>query len=106
MLQVSVNKPPANMSKRINIVLPDETVSVLDRAAAQGTRSSFISKAVLHYVETQGRKALRKQLEAGYRANSDQSLALAIEWFPLEEEAAIKMRRSGQKKKPHKTKWP
>ena len=59
---------------------PDETLSVLDRAASKGTRSSFIPKAVLHYVATQGRKALRKQLEAGYRANSDHSLALAAEW--------------------------
>jgi len=90
------------MSKRINIVLPDETVSVLDRAATKGTRSSFISKAVLHYVETHGRKALRKQLEAGYRANSDQSLALATEWFPLEEEVAIKMAGSRQKRDPTK----
>ncbi len=92
------------MSKRINIVLPDETVSVLERAATKGTRSSFISKAVLHYVETQGRKTLRKRLAAGYRANSEQSLAIAAEWFPLEEEAAIKMAGSAPKKKLNKTK--
>ena len=30
------------MSKRINIVLPDETLAVLDRVAAKGARSRFI----------------------------------------------------------------
>jgi hypothetical protein len=36
------------MSKRINIVLPDTTVKVLDRVAPKGDRSRFISQAVLH----------------------------------------------------------
>ena len=80
------------MSKRINILLPDETVSVLDRAATKGTRSAFISKAVLHYVETQGREALREQLKAGYRANNKESLALATEWLLLEEEAPSRLK--------------
>ena len=75
------------MSKRINIILPDKTVAVLDRVASKGRRSSFISRAVLHYVETQGRQSLRAQLEAGYRANAQRDLEIAAEWFPLEEEA-------------------
>ena len=41
------------MSKRINIILPDKTVAVLDRVASKGTRSRFIDRAVRHYVETQ-----------------------------------------------------
>jgi hypothetical protein len=40
MLQVSVNESPTNMSKRINIVLPDKTLAVLDRVTPKGTRSS------------------------------------------------------------------
>ena len=94
------------MSKRINIVLPDETVSVLDRVLPKGNRSTFISKAVLHYIETHGRQALRKQLEAGYRANKEHSLAVATEWFPLEEEAATKTPKSPNAKKTAKTKRP
>jgi CopG family transcriptional regulator/antitoxin EndoAI len=73
------------MSKRINIILPDTTVAVLDRVTAN--RSRFIDRAVLHYVETQGRQSLREQLKAGYRANAERDLAIAAEWFPLEEEA-------------------
>ena len=50
------------MSKRINIILPDKTVAVLDRLAPQG------------------RKNPREQLKAGYRANAERDLALAAEW--------------------------
>ena len=75
------------MSVRLNIILPETTVSVLDRVAAKGGRSRFIDRAVLHYVQTQGKQSLRKQLEAGYRANAAYDLELAAEWFPLEEEA-------------------
>jgi metal-responsive CopG/Arc/MetJ family transcriptional regulator len=79
------------MSKRINVVLPDDTITVLDRVTSKGTRSTFISKAVLHYVGSRGRQAIRKQLEAGYRANGDRNVSMAAEWFPLEEEASKKM---------------
>jgi CopG family transcriptional regulator/antitoxin EndoAI len=75
------------MSKRINIVLPDTTARVLDRVAPKGDRSRFISQAVLHYVETVGKQNLKQQLATGYRANVEESLAIALEWFPLEEEA-------------------
>ena len=75
------------MTKRINVVLPVETIKVLDRVAPKGSRSRFISRAVLHYVETQGKKSLREQLKAGYLANAGENLKIAAEWFPLEEEA-------------------
>jgi CopG family transcriptional regulator/antitoxin EndoAI len=75
------------MSKRINIVLPDTTVRVLDRVAPKGDRSRFISQAVLHYVESVGQQNLREQLKAGYQANAKEGLRIALEWFPLEEEA-------------------
>jgi CopG family transcriptional regulator/antitoxin EndoAI len=75
------------MSKRINIILPEKTLAVLDRVAPRGNRSRFVSDAVLHYVEMQGKQSLRQQLKAGYLANADESLKIATEWFPLEEEA-------------------
>ena len=87
------------MSKRINIILPDATVAVLDRVASKGTRSRFIDCAVRHYVETQGRASLREQLKAGYRANAERDLAMAAEWFPLEEEAWHTFEASGKPKK-------
>jgi CopG family transcriptional regulator/antitoxin EndoAI len=74
------------MSKRINIMLPERTLAVLDRVAPRGNRSQFVSRAVLHYVETQGKQSLCEQLKAGYLANADENLRIAAEWFPLEEE--------------------
>ncbi len=74
------------MSKRINIILPDKTVSVLDRVTTKGTRSRFISRAVLHFVETAGKESLRDRLKKEAMANAERDVALAAEWFPLEEE--------------------
>jgi len=75
------------MSKRINIILPEKTASVLDRLTSKGNRSRFIDRAGWHYIETHSRESLIGQLKAGYRANADRDLSVAAEWFPLEEEA-------------------
>ena len=74
------------MSVRINVILPDETVRVLDRVAPKGNRSRVISEAVLHYVSSRGRSNLAEQLKAGALANAKRDMAIAEEWFPLEEE--------------------
>jgi CopG family transcriptional regulator / antitoxin EndoAI len=92
------------MSKRINIILPDKTVAILDRVASKGARSRFIDRAVRHYVETQGKERLREQLKAGYRANAERDLAMAAEWFPLEEKAWETFEASRTSRKPLKTK--
>jgi metal-responsive CopG/Arc/MetJ family transcriptional regulator len=75
-------------SKRINIILPESTLAVLDRVAPRGNRSRLVSDAVLHYVETHGKQRLHEQLKAGYLANADENLRIAADWFALEEEAA------------------
>jgi CopG family transcriptional regulator / antitoxin EndoAI len=85
---MSINNPTTYMSKRINIILPDKTASVLDRVTTKGRRSEFISRAVLHFVETAGRGHLRARLKREAIANAERDLALAVEWFPLEEEIA------------------
>jgi len=75
------------MSKRVNIVLPDETLRVLDRVAGKGDRSRFISEAVLHYVRSRGAANLRERLKHGALANAKLNLEIAEEWFPVEQEA-------------------
>jgi len=75
------------MNRRINIMLPESTLAVLDRVTSRGNRSRLISRAVLHYVENRGKQSLREQLRAGYQANAEDSVKIALEWFPLEEEA-------------------
>ena len=74
------------MSKRINIMLPESTLAVLDRVARKGSRSRFIAKAVLHYVRTQSKENLRERLKQEALANAQRDLEMAAEWFPLEEE--------------------
>ncbi|MBZ5727350.1 MAG: ribbon-helix-helix domain-containing protein [Acidobacteriia bacterium] len=76
------------MSKRINIVLPDRTLAVLDRVASKGNRSRFISRAVLHFIESQGKETLRERLKREGVANAGRDLEIAADWFPLEEEAS------------------
>jgi CopG family transcriptional regulator/antitoxin EndoAI len=87
------------MSKRINVILPDSTVAVLDRVTTKGNRSQFISRAVLHFVAAEGKANLRERLKAEALANAGRDVALAAEWFPLEEEAARAIGSSGTSKK-------
>ena len=75
------------MSKRVNIILPDTTLRVLDRVAGKGDRSRFISEAVLNYVRTRGEANLRERLKQGALANAKLDLEIAEEWFPVEQEA-------------------
>jgi hypothetical protein len=87
------------MSKRINVILPDSTVAVLDRVTTKGNRSQFISRAVLHFVAAKGKANLRERLKAEALANAGRDVALAAAWFPLEEEAARAIGPSGTSKK-------
>jgi CopG family transcriptional regulator/antitoxin EndoAI len=77
------------MSKRINITLPDKTLAVLDRVATKGDRSKFISRAVLHFIESQGREALRERLKREAIANASRDVEMAAEWFRLKEESSV-----------------
>jgi metal-responsive CopG/Arc/MetJ family transcriptional regulator len=87
------------MSKRINVILPDKTAAVLERVTTKGNRSRFISRAVMHLVETEGKANLRERLKAEALANADRDLAIAAEWFPLEEEASRTFETSAKPKK-------
>lgn len=75
------------MTKRINIVLPVETIQVLDRVAPKGNRSRLISEAVIHYVTTRAKRNLAERLKQGSMANAQRDLEMAQEWFSLDEEA-------------------
>lgn len=86
------------MSKRLNIMLPDATVKILDRVAPKGDRSRFISQAVLHYVATQSKANLRERLKQGALANAKLDLEIAEEWFPMEQEAWQRLEKEEQRK--------
>jgi CopG family transcriptional regulator/antitoxin EndoAI len=75
------------MTKRINVVLPVETIRVLDRVVPKGSRSRLISEAVLHYLDSKAKSNLAERLKAGALANAKRDLEIAQEWFSLDEEA-------------------
>jgi len=75
------------MSKRINILLPEDTVKVLDRVAPKGNRSRLISDAVIYYVSARAKSNLAERLKQGALANARRDLDITQEWFSLDEEA-------------------
>jgi CopG family transcriptional regulator/antitoxin EndoAI len=78
------------VNKRLNITLPEDTVRLMDRVAGKGRRSNLIDRAVRRYVKEETRANLRKQLAASYKANAEDDVRLAGDWFPLEEQAAAR----------------
>ena len=70
------------MRRRTSITLPEKTIQLLDCVAGHGNRSRFIDEAVKKY----GRAVLRKQIKESAIRDAKQDLAIAEEWFPLEEE--------------------
>jgi CopG family transcriptional regulator / antitoxin EndoAI len=75
------------MHLRLNIILPEETVRLINRLAGKRYRSRFIDRAVKRYVEEVGRANLRKSLKEGAILGAERDLRLAEEWFAAEGEA-------------------
>ena len=73
--------------KRLNITLPESTVALLENVADKGQRSVFIDVAIKHYVKQIKQESLRESLKAGAIARSQRDLAVAEEWFEIEEES-------------------
>jgi CopG family transcriptional regulator/antitoxin EndoAI len=75
------------MHRRVNITLPEETIRLIDRAAARGNRSRLINEAVRYFVRGRNRMQLRKLLKEGARHHAARDLAIAQEGLHLDEEA-------------------
>jgi CopG family transcriptional regulator / antitoxin EndoAI len=75
------------MHRRINVTLPDATIKLIDSIAKRGDRSRFINQAVRSYFEQRGREDLRRRLKQGAIARAARDLALASEWFAIDEQA-------------------
>jgi CopG family transcriptional regulator/antitoxin EndoAI len=78
------------MNKRINVILPETTVAVLAKVAPRGGRSRLIDRAIKQFVASHSRRHLRARLKQEALANAERDLAMAAEWFPLEEEAWLR----------------
>lgn len=72
--------------KRVNVILPQKTLRLLNRLIEKGGRSRFIDEAVRFYIEEVGRTNLKKQLRKGAIERAERDLCLSEEWFVLENE--------------------
>jgi hypothetical protein len=72
--------------KRINILLPEATIRVIDRMAVLGQRSQFIDQAVRHYVANQSAEALRARLEQAAVRDRDLDREIAADWLAVDQE--------------------
>jgi CopG family transcriptional regulator / antitoxin EndoAI len=73
-------------AKRLNITLPESTVTLLESVANKGERSTFIDNAIKAYIKQNKQKTLRESLKEGSIARSERDLSLADKWFEIEEE--------------------
>lgn len=73
------------MTQRINVMLPAQTVKVLDRLAPKGDRSRLINTAIHFYITNQAKNNLAKRVKESAQANAQRDLELAEDWFILED---------------------
>lgn len=79
-------------SKRVNIILPSQTIRLIERVVEKGERSRFIDEAIRFYIRKIGKANLRKQLREGAIKKAKRDLRLTEEWFFLENEVWQKRR--------------
>ena len=74
------------MARRINVILPEDTLRTIDRIVKPGGRSRFIHRAIQHYVKTASPEALREQLKQAALRDRDIDLEVAEDWFAVDQE--------------------
>lgn len=65
---------------RLNLILPKKLAQELEAVTAPGKRSQFIADAIKRRIKDMKKQRLRGVMEEGYRANADESRALAREF--------------------------
>jgi CopG family transcriptional regulator / antitoxin EndoAI len=75
------------MNKRINVMMPAETIRSVDRLSKPGERSKFITNAVEHFVATQSAEAIHKLLEMTAVRDRDLDRQVAEDWLAVDQQA-------------------
>lgn len=73
------------IQQRINVILPQETLDILDAVSKKGERSRVIDIAVRDYVSRVGKLRVRKLLALGARARNTRDLDIARAWGKLKD---------------------
>ena len=82
-----MNETQTSLRKRINIMLPQDTLRLMRHATRKGNRSRFIDEAVRYYIQEKSYAYLKKKLKEGAKARAKRDIFLAKEWFALENAA-------------------
>ena len=88
------------MAKRINVMLPEDTVRTIDRLAPPGQRSRFITRAVHHYVITASPEALHERLKQAAIRDQDLDLEIANDWFAVDQEQWQQLDKQEKRQRP------
>ncbi len=72
---------------RVNITLPRETLSLIERVAKKSNRSAFLDCAIRFYVAEAGRNNLKKRLREGAKVRYERDRDIAAEWFRVESDS-------------------
>jgi CopG family transcriptional regulator / antitoxin EndoAI len=75
------------MYQKINIVLPEQTLHLIEQMTGRRNRSRFIDEAVIYYMEQVGKIRLREQMKQGAVKRAERDLKLSQEWNGLEDDA-------------------
>lgn len=75
------------MTKRINVIMPTDTIRTIDRMVRPGQRSEFITRAVEHYVATQSAEAIQKLLEVTAVRDRDLDQQVLEDWFEVDQQS-------------------
>ena len=69
---------------RINVSLPKELIESMNQIAGSRSRSRLISESLRDYIQKIKKAELENQLEEGYRASTNESIALAEEFTSVD----------------------
>jgi len=75
------------MNQQINIILPNETLELLDCTVPKCDRSYFIDQAVKYYINARAKEELREKLKNGAVRSAERDLKITQDWFDIDEES-------------------
>jgi metal-responsive CopG/Arc/MetJ family transcriptional regulator len=73
----------SNKTKRMNIVLPERTIELIDDVWPQEgfrSRSAFLDEAARKYISRLKRSNIKRNLKAGYLIRAKRDLGMVNEW--------------------------
>jgi len=73
-------------TRKITLTFPVDLLEKLRTMVPKRQRSKFIAEATRQAIVEKEREALREELKAGAIARAKEDLAMAEEWFPVEQE--------------------